>query len=264
MLKVLLVDDEAPILNNLNRVLPWQDMGMEVAGMARSGMEALRMAEEQPPDLVLCDIRMPVMDGLTFIGKLREMGLESEVLLLSGYQEFDYAREAIRLGVKEYICKPIHYGELGDKVREIGARIRSRQYKDKLYNSIPLFQEVPAAEDTIKKTPEQLMNQAVQYITERLNADLGIDEIANRIGISSSYFCLLFKNHFAMTFVEYVTQQRIEAAKFMLSSSDKSITVISSGVGYQERRYFTKVFQKQTGMTPKEYRSKYRTVDARP
>lgn len=258
MLKVLLVDDEAPILNNLNRVLPWQEMGMEVAGMARSGMEALDIAEKQPPDLVLCDIRMPVMDGLTFIGKLREMGLTSEVLLLSGYQEFNYAREAIRLGVKEYICKPIHYGELGDKVREIGARIRSKQYKDKLYNSIPLFQEVPPAEDSAKKTPEQLMHQAAQYISERLHSDLGIDEVANRIGISSSYFCLLFKNRFAMTFVEYVTQQRIEAAKFMLASSDKSITAISAGVGYQERRYFTKVFQKQTGMTPKEYRSKHK------
>ena len=63
MLKVLLVDDEAPILNNLNRVLPWQEMGMEVVGMARSGMDALRIAEEKQPDLVLCDIRMPVMDG---------------------------------------------------------------------------------------------------------------------------------------------------------------------------------------------------------
>ncbi|AIQ48368.1 AraC family transcriptional regulator [Paenibacillus sp. FSL R7-0273] len=256
MLKVLLVDDEAPILNNLNRVLPWQEMGMEVAGMARSGMEALRIAEEEAPDLVLCDIRMPVMDGLTFVGKLREMGLESEVLLLSGYQEFDYAREAIRLGVKEYICKPIHYEELGNKVRNIGAQIRNRQYKDKLYNSIPLFQELPAAGETPKKTPEQLMNQAVKYISERLNHDLGIEEVAGKIGISSSYFCLLFKNRFAVTFVEYVTQQRIEAAKFMLASTDKSIAAISAGVGYQERRYFTKVFQKQTGMTPKEYRDR--------
>lgn len=147
MLKVLLVDDEAPILNNLNRVLPWQEMGMEVVGMARSGMDALRIAEEKQPDLVLCDIRMPVMDGLTFIGKLREMGLDSEVLLLTGYQEFDYAREAIRLGVKEYICKPIHYEELGNKVREIGAKIRSKQFKNKLYNSIPIFQEIPEGED---------------------------------------------------------------------------------------------------------------------
>lgn len=256
MLKVLLVDDEAPILNNLNKVLPWQEMGMEVAGMARSGMEALRIAEEEAPDLVLCDIRMPVMDGLTFVGKLREMGLESEVLLLSGYQEFDYAREAIRLGVKEYICKPIHYEELGNKVRNIGAQIRSRQYKDKLYNSVPLFQELPADEDTSRKTPEQLMNQAAKYISERLHYDLGIEEVAGRIGISSSYFCLLFKNRFAMTFVEYVTQQRIEAAKVMLAGTDKSITAISAGVGYQERRYFTKVFQKQTGMTPKEYRDR--------
>ncbi|OKP84176.1 DNA-binding response regulator [Paenibacillus sp. P3E] len=263
MLKVLLVDDEAPILGNLRRVLPWQEMGMEITGMARSGMEALRIAEEQAPDLVLCDIRMPVMDGLTFIGKLREMGLDSEVLLLSGYQEFDYAREAIRLGVKEYICKPIHYEELGNKVREMGTRIRSKQYKDKLYNSIPLFQEQPPAEDSAKKTPEQLMNLAAQYISERLNYDLGIEEVANRIGISSSYFCLLFKNRFAMTFVEYVTQQRMEAAKFMLASSDKSITAISAGVGYQERRYFTKVFQKQTGMTPKEYRDQHRMPETR-
>ncbi|MGN7761580.1 response regulator transcription factor [Paenibacillus sp. 22594] len=263
MLKVLLVDDEAPILGNLRRVLPWQEMGMEITGMARSGMEALRIAEEQAPDLVLCDIRMPVMDGLTFIGKLREMGLDSEVLLLSGYQEFDYAREAIRLGVKEYICKPIHYEELGNKVREMGTRIRSKQYKDKLYNSIPLFQEQPLAEDSARKTPEQLMNLAAQYISERLNYDLGIEEVANRIGISSSYFCLLFKNRFAMTFVEYVTQQRMEAAKFMLASSDKSITAISAGVGYQERRYFTKVFQKQTGMTPKEYRDQHRMPETR-
>lgn len=107
------------------------------------------------------------------------------------------------------------------------------------------------------------MNQAAQFITERLHTDLGIDEVANTIGISSSYFCLLFKNRFAVTFVEYVTQQRIEAAKFMLASSDKSITAISSGVGYQERRYFTKVFQKQTGMTPKEYRSRFGATDAR-
>ncbi|MBT2290648.1 response regulator [Paenibacillus albidus] len=255
MLKVLLVDDEAPILNNLNRVLPWKEMGMEVAGMARSGMEALRIAEDEQPDLVLCDIRMPVMDGLTFIGKLREMGLTSEVLLLSGYQEFDYAREAIRLGVKEYICKPIHYEELGHKVREIGAQIRSRQFKDKLYNSIPLFQEAPASgEPSVRKTPEQLMSQAQQYIKEHLNMDIGIEEVANQIGISSSYFCLLFKNRFAMTFVEYVTLQRMEAAKFMLASSDKSIAVIGAGVGYQERRYFTKVFQKQVGVSPKAYR----------
>ncbi|MHA6530683.1 response regulator transcription factor [Paenibacillus sp. BAC0078] len=263
MLKVLLVDDEAPILGNLRRVLPWQEMGMEIAGMARSGMEALRIAEEQAPDIVLCDIRMPVMDGLTFIGKLREMGLESEVLLLSGYQEFDYALEAIRLGVKEYICKPIHYEELGNKVREMGVRIRNKQYKDKLYNSIPLFQELPPEEDSVKKTPDQLMNHAARYISQRLSCDLGIEEVANKIGISSSYFCLLFKNRFAMTFVEYVTLQRIEAAKFMLASSDKSITAISSGVGYQERRYFTKVFQKQTGMTPKEYRDQNKKPDTR-
>lgn len=261
MLKVLLVDDEAPILNNLNRVLAWQEMGMTVIGMARSGMEALRMAEENHPDLVLCDIRMPVMDGLTFVGKLRELGLSCEVLLLTGYQEFDYACEAIRLGVKEYICKPIHYEELGHKIKAIGAQIRSSQFKDKLYNSIPMFQEAASLDhENTKKTSEQLMDTAANYISEHLNSDIGIEEVANKLGISGSYFCLLFKNRFMMTFVEYVTHQRMEAAKFMLVNSDKSITTIGSGVGYQERRYFTKVFQKQIGMSPKEYRDHQRRV----
>lgn len=260
MLKVLLVDDEAPILNHLSRALPWKEMGMEVAGMARSGMEALVLAEAERPDVVLCDIRMPVMDGLTFIGKLRDLGMESEVLLLTGYQEFDYAREAIRLGVKAYISKPIQYEELGEKLQELGTQIRSRKYKDSLFNSIPLFHEPVPGEgdgDRGKRSSEQMMNAAAQHIGERLGCDLALEEVAGKLGISGSYFCLLFKNHFGMTFIEYVTQQRMEAAKFLLANSGRSISSIGSGVGYHERRYFSKVFQRHTGMAPKEYREKF-------
>ena len=79
MLKALLVDDEAPILNNLSKVLPWEEMGMKVVGLARSGMEALEVADQYNPDLILCDIRMPVMDGLTFITKIREKGSRAEI-----------------------------------------------------------------------------------------------------------------------------------------------------------------------------------------
>lgn len=100
MLKALLVDDEAPILNNLSKVLPWEEMGMKVVGLARSGMEALEVADQYNPDLILCDIRMPVMDGLTFITKIREKGSRAEIFLLTGYQEFEYAREAIKLGLR--------------------------------------------------------------------------------------------------------------------------------------------------------------------
>jgi two-component system response regulator YesN len=81
-----------------------------------------------------------------------------------------------------------------------------------------------------------------------------VEEVADHLGISNSYFSLLFKAHFGETFVEYVTKQRMEQAKSMLRASDKSITKICALVGYTHRRYFTKVFQKYTGMTPSEYR----------
>jgi two-component system response regulator YesN len=105
-----------------------------------------------------------------------------------------------------------------------------------------------------KKSSVVLMISAKDYIDKKLSADLGIDELADYLGISGSYFSLLFKQHFGVTFVEYVTKLRMETAKSLLAVSDRSVTQIGESVGYLERRYFTKVFQKYTGMTPSEYR----------
>jgi YesN/AraC family two-component response regulator len=114
-----------------------------------------------------------------------------------------------------------------------------------------------------KKTSELFMISAKEYIHRCLSTDFGVEEVADHLGISNSYFSLLFKAHFGETFVEYVTKQRMEQAKSMLRTSDKSIAKICALVGYAERRYFTKVFQKYTGMTPSDYREANGGVEAR-
>lgn len=98
-LKALLVDDEIHILTNLSKVLPWEEMGFEVVLLAKNGKEALEIASKHRPDLILSDIRMPVMDGIQLLQELREREIPCEILLLTGYQEFEYARTAIRYGV---------------------------------------------------------------------------------------------------------------------------------------------------------------------
>lgn len=258
MLKVLLVDDEAPILNNLKKVIPWADLGMEVMGLARSGQEALALYEEEVPDIVLCDIFMPVMDGLTFVGELRKRGCTAEVLLITGYQEFEYARLAIKYKVRDYICKPIHYKELENTLRLIGEQLTHSRKLDPLQFAAIHMKNQEMIEPT-KKSSQHLMTEAITYIMGRLDKDLGIEELAGHLGISSSYFCLLFKNHLGITFVEYLTNQRIEAAKYLLTHSDKSVTQIGIGLGYHERRYFTKVFQRYTSMTPSEFREQVKS-----
>ncbi|OMF11129.1 hypothetical protein BK131_22100 [Paenibacillus amylolyticus] len=129
-LTALLVDDELPILENLSYILPWEEMGIEITGTARSGLEALGKVTESHPDIILCDIRMPSMDGLELIRLLREQGETCEIILLTGYQQFEYARTAIQYNVHEYICKPIDYLELEHKLRELARQIQKRRLEN--------------------------------------------------------------------------------------------------------------------------------------
>lgn len=129
MLKAMLVDDEPNILRNLSTVLPWGELGFEVAATARNGEEALRLAESVQPDLVLSDIRMPAMDGIAFVRELRERNGECDILMVTGYQQFDYVKELLKYGVSDYILKPIDYDGLAETIRRAGERLRERRQR---------------------------------------------------------------------------------------------------------------------------------------
>jgi len=529
-LKALLVDDEVNILKNLQRVVPWDQMEIDIIGLAKNGVGALALVEEFHPDIILCDIRMPLMDGFQFLEQLRMMEETAEVIMVTGYQDFEYARSAIKLGVRDFILKPINYEELEQTVGRLAHTIREHKqgkllneqklskamymaYEKMLYDILMNYSSVHsqyllhddehmnveqlrytvlladfddysqkcrstnemerklwnfatrnvlqeallpfclqyvvlqmregewciliehalsevesdlAAEDVRmwtetlqeavssnvkinlsmgiypqqvsiqklsevykelqravhltaekdrsiilcgdseelkdsnvdslwewiemlvsglkqcdrvktesalqgltlhlqalstqslgrvehiahfvvlhlmremremevlttddelaiwsrmeqslrvkdmlavirqqvdvslhtamnKKTSDVLMLSAKDYIHHHLSKDLGIDELADYLKISSSYFSLLFKQHYNETFLEYVTRQRMELAKSLLLLTDKSVTEIGRSVGYWERRYFSKVFQKYTGDIPSEFREK--------
>jgi two-component system response regulator YesN len=531
-LKALLVDDEINILKNLQTVIPWESLDIELVGTARNGELALELARKLRPQLILCDIRMPVMDGIAFLGALREFDTDAEVIMLTGYQDFSYVRSVIRYEVKDYILKPIDYEELIETIKRLATGLRERnveqhdmqqewkqvfhlayekvlydrlidlgvstnrsflklhemnaadlsfammlvdvadyskrertwedkerklwnfaihnilqenlnsfsipfsvlqvrsgewcvliermppdlfnreqclQWAEKLrhavesylklsirvalhpsevsieqlartykslqrslnlsatahigvivsekirghtdtsqqlwdrieemvtglkrcdrrrtetalkalndsfrllpdhsfervapivhYLCIHLLREMRAMEvmtraeeiaiwhqidqhhgiretlvvinrlvdqsiDSVmkKKTSDVLMLSARDYIERNLSTELSIDVLADYLGISGSYFSLLFKQHIGETFVEYVTKQRMEIAKSLLALSDKSVTQIGQMVGYVERRYFTRVFNKYTGLLPSEFRERHQNPEGK-
>ncbi|WP_213412725.1 response regulator [Xylanibacillus composti] len=517
-LKALLIDDEKPILNHLHTGFPWEEWRIEVIGLARNGNEALALVERHHPDLVLCDIRMPVIDGLEFLQQIREQGETAEVIMITGYEDFDYARTALKYQAAEYLLKPIDYEELARCVQRLAGRIReersaeqdARRRWDRLtaaayekllfdallgHGSVPSSLVLPegaellenqslwlllvdidsysqrehagaeqqrklanftvnnivseawedrpcavlqlregefslvhqdeggltvealaeraqslrdavlhyakvsvhialypepvssdflasayrklqsflhlsasgkgvavyerparpfeaeealwaaveelagglkladrvqteqalrrwtellqvmsgegekAAESMVhyvaihllrelknmhllgaeqeeqiwtrmadsrglkdvlqlveamirdclahtssQKSSELLMHAATDYIDRHLTRDLGMEEVADHLGISCSYFSMLFKQHTGMTFVEYITAGRMELAKSMLCHTDKSIAQVGALSGYADRRYFTKVFHKYVGVTPREWK----------
>ncbi|CAM4259895.1 two-component system response regulator YesN [Paenibacillus endophyticus] len=144
--KVLLVDDEAHITRNLEKVIPWEMLGLTVGGTAKNGMEALELMEQHSFDLLLCDIRMPVMDGLELVRHIRDKAMPCDIIMLSGYQDFAYTRTAIQFGVNDYVLKPIPYDELTGVIARVMSSQRNKQKqlqeeKQKLGRMIDLASE---------------------------------------------------------------------------------------------------------------------------
>lgn len=127
MVKLLICDDEVKICRLIKNLINWEELGAEVVGMAYDGLTAMRIADEQKPDIIITDIRMPGMDGLDMIRRIREQKMNTDFIIISGYRQFDYAQKAIRYGVEDYIVKPINEKELYQMVsRIIDKRSRNR------------------------------------------------------------------------------------------------------------------------------------------
>lgn len=147
--KVMLVDDEEAARKAIEKKLKWDELGFQVIATAENGEEALELAEKLQPDVVMTDIKMPFMDGLSLCRKLKESRRDMRIVIFSGFDEFEYAREAIKLDVAEYILKPIDSEELRDVFlrikKNLDAEIDEKRNQEKLYayyqKSLPVMKE---------------------------------------------------------------------------------------------------------------------------
>jgi two-component system response regulator YesN len=129
----VIAEDEDLIRRGLERELPWSALGMRVVGLAADGLEAVRLCAQVRPDILLTDIRMPHLDGLALIERVREESPDTVFLIISGYNDFSYAQEAISLGVSHYFLKPLELDRIEEKLREVASRIleHRRQSEDR-------------------------------------------------------------------------------------------------------------------------------------
>lgn len=149
MLKVMIVDDEYHFRKALGVKIEWEKLGFVICAEAKNGEEALERLEEARPDVALVDINMPVMDGLGFIAEVRERGYPLEMIIITGYGEFEYAKQAISLGIRNYLLKPVEEEELVKELRKVKSKIEKEsglnfqigQLKKQVQESIPILRE---------------------------------------------------------------------------------------------------------------------------
>ena len=135
MLKVLIADDEQLIRSMIRKMIDWEAKGLEIAGTADNGIDVLRLAEEEKPDIIITDIRMPGIDGLEMIRQVMASGIGSEFIIISGYKNFEYAHQALTMGVRHYLLKPIDRTELSATLdRIIAEKARTVQVREEQEN----------------------------------------------------------------------------------------------------------------------------------
>ena len=148
MLKVILVDDELCIRQGLGKLIDWEALGYEIIGDFENGYEALSFIKDNPVDLIILDINMPLMDGLTLMDKLREFR-KCEIIILSGYGEFNYAKKFMQHGVRYYLLKPVDESELVDALNELRASIHMQEQNAVMEKSRRLFLERKLLEEML-------------------------------------------------------------------------------------------------------------------
>ena len=244
MYKLMIADDEPLIRRGIKQLIDLSSLQIGEIHEASTGEEALKVFEEFKPEIVLMDINMPKIDGLSVAKKIKSINPDTKIAIITGYNYFDYAQTAIKIGVEDYILKPVTKSEIEALLVKVVAKLNEEKRQREL---LALASEDESSSGTL---------HFEKLILEQLsNPNLALGELAKQLGFSTNYLSLLIKKELGMSFQEYVTQQRIQKAKRLLLSTDMKIYEVALAVGIEDMNYFSYRFKSIVGVSPKSYRS---------
>lgn len=243
MHKVFLVEDEAIIRGGLKQLIEGVIGGYQVVGEAENGKTALEALKTIRPDLLITDIRMNEMNGLEMIKRLRAQYPDLYILILSGYADFEYAKQAIKYGISDYLLKPIDRVELMQALDSYKRKAAPKSEPD-----------AAAAETEETSQGRQLIRRVKELIADRLDQEISLQTVAEQVHLNHQYLSVLFKNETGQHFSDYVTQCRMNKAKQLLRDTNLKIYEVAALSGYVSAKHFMAVFKDAAGVTPTQYR----------
>ena len=277
MYKVAIVDDEPVIVRGLTKMIPWESYNCRVVGTAGDGQEGMKLIREQKPDILISDICMPGIDGLTMIAGMKSEFGHMQITILTGFRDFDYAQQAIRLGVTRFLLKPSKMDELEEAVRVMIENLEKQGITGKEDGTDEgVGENTPKAEGNRegeegkeKAEPSEgkegeetdspascfIVKNALAYIEENYREKLKLSDVADQIYVSQWHLSKLLNKHTGQNFSEILNTIRIEKAKELLKDPSLRIGDIAEKVGFLDVAHFSRVFKKQAGISANEYRN---------
>lgn len=239
-LKLLIADDEDTIRKGVSKYIQLHSDRFTKIYEAENGQEALDLLIQYQPDLVLLDVQMPLKNGIEVMKEADKAGLHPVTVILSGYDEFKYAQQALRYGAKEYLLKPVRAADILECLNRLADENIGRE-------------ERPQPEEDMEQG-NRFVTDAVEYIKEHYAEDISLQSVADKVGISGGYLSTLFSQNLNCKFIDYLNQVRIDRACVYLEQNFLKTYEIAYRVGFRDEKYFSRVFKKVKGLSPKEYR----------
>lgn len=236
MKTIVIAEDEYRTRQGLSKLIQKLNPEFRVVGEAEDGLEGLKMIQSLVPDIVITDIRMPRITGLDMIEQVRKMNIECKFVILSGYADFSYAQQAIRLGVEDYLLKPITISMVKDLLLKLQG---------------PAEEKEPVV--CTNECYSLIVRKAVEEIQNHYSQPLRLESFAVENNITPQYLSSLFSKETGTTFSNYLRDVRIEKAKELLKDGDKKVYEIACAVGYPDQKYFSKIFRECVGISAKQY-----------
>jgi YesN/AraC family two-component response regulator len=245
-MNILLVDDELAMLQILQKVMNWKELGIDQVYTARNAAKAKEILLEKQIDITVCDIEMPEESGLDLIGWIQGLYPGIINIILTAHADFNYARSAISLGVYQFLLKPVSFEELSKTIREAVEKTESEK-------------QPPAAEGgSIPSSQMTAVEEVRLYLEKHYHESITRSDVEKLVHLNRDYLNREFKAVTGYTLIEYIQYYRILMAKRMITETSDSISEICIKIGYDSPAYFSKIFKKQTGLTPMEYRNQGR------
>lgn len=255
-MKLLIVDDEIFAIQGIMDGVNWDVLAYDEVLQANSYTQAVELLSRKAVEVVLCDIEMPDESGLELIAWINEHLPETECIILSCHDEFDFARQAVQLRCLDYILKPARYDFLTEVLGKASCAVRRKSHQTMMENYGKLYIDTisqPHTEDSF-----DVVEQVADYISHHLAEELSVKTLANMVYVSPDHLTRSFKKRYHQTVSDYIMKKRMELAGELLKKPGMTITMVSDCVGFGNYSYFTEQFKRYYKMTPREYQSKQR------
>ena len=239
MYSIMIVEDEYLVRQGIASLVNYEQFGMQVISQAENGIEAWQKFQENPADILLTDINMPQMNGLELAKLVRDQAPKCHIVFLTGYDDFDYARTAIKLGADDYLLKPFSKDDVEEMLAKVQTKLDKERKKAQIQNLVDQGQH----------------SELEEAIHERLaDSELSLKNLAFQLGFSPSYLSVLIKKELGLPFQDYLIQERMKKAKLLLLTTDLKIYEIAEQVGFEDMNYFSQRFKQVVGLTPRQFK----------